>query len=389
MSTDIMYYNLTIRGTNTGVGEVPATILAQNSYPILQNPSEYYGSIIRMSVNLFSIPVAFFYPFVDSNGNVPDVNKGAIAFTLVYGTNSVTQNLTYISNNGETPPNNGLPYKANPYWFIYDYESYINIWNTALLTAYNSLSSLVGLGILPANHQPFFYYNPQSSLIELYCEQTVSEPKIGNYLQIFANDNIQPYIKGFKYAYMNDPSPFKFIMFQVQSLPNTTTPLNNVTLGSLTYIKMSQEFNGMAFWNIVEGVNVLTNLKTIQEGYYVGNGAASSSISQLSNNLIFQSSLTDFLPDLSIGSGSTGAICGIYVYNASSLFRLFQFVNDESPLLEVSATIVWTDKQGNVWPLNIFSNQVCTLKFMFIKKSLINGKLNSSNNSFIQGFRNI
>jgi hypothetical protein len=71
MTSDIIYYNLTIRGNNTGAGEVPATILAQNSYPILQNPSEWYGSIIRMSVNMFSVPIAFFYPFVDSNGYVP------------------------------------------------------------------------------------------------------------------------------------------------------------------------------------------------------------------------------------------------------------------------------------------------------------------------------
>ena len=389
MTSDIMYYNLTIRGNNTGAGEVPANILAQNSYPILQNPSEWYGSIIRMSVNLFSVPIAFFYPFVDSNGNVPDVNKGAITFTLVYGNYSYTQNLTYVSNNGDTPPANGLPYKANPYWFIYDYETYISIWNSCLLTAYTALSALVGGGILPVGRQPFFYYNPQSALIELYCVQSISEPSGGNFLQIFANDNLQPYIKGFKYAYMNDPNPNKFIMFQVQSLPNASTPLNNINIGSITYIKMAQEYNGMAFWNIVEGVNVLTNLKTIQEGYYVGNGASSSSISQLSNNIVFQSSLTDFLPDLSIGNGSTGAIAGVYVYNATSLFRLFQFVNDESPLFEVSATIVWTDKQGNVWPLTIFSNQVCTLKFMFIKKSLINGNLKSINNSFIQGFRNI
>ena len=376
MSSEILYYNLTIRGdTETNIGSVPAAILAQNSYPIVNDPSQYFFSIIRMSVNMFNVPISYFYPYVDANGNVPNVNNGALAFTLVYGTNQITQNLTWISNNGNPAPANGLPYKGNPYWFIYDYSTYITIWNNALLSAYNALSALVGGGTLPLGQQPFFNYNSSTSLLELYGVQSLCEPSSGNYLQIYGNEQVAPYVKGFRYQFINDPLKVKSVFFNVQSLPNSTTSLNQVMIGSTNYIKMVQDFNGMCFWNYLESVNVLTNIPSIQEGYYVGNGNSASSISKLSNNLIFQTSLTDFLPDLSQGSGSNGVASGIFVYNAPSLFRLIQFVNNSTPLDTIDANIHFGAKDGSDYPLTIFSNQVCTLKFMFIKKYLISSIL--------------
>ena len=63
--SDVIYYNITISTTTVGVDTINASIVAQNTLPILDNPSEYYGSIVRLNTPQFEIPVAYFDVEID------------------------------------------------------------------------------------------------------------------------------------------------------------------------------------------------------------------------------------------------------------------------------------------------------------------------------------
>ena len=103
-----------------------------------------------------------------------------------------------------------------------------------------------------------------------------------------------------------------------------------------------------------------------RESYYVGNKSVPSQ-----QNVLLQTALTDYAPDTTTQAGASSST---FFYNASSLYRLFCF-QQSAPLYNISASIVFSDKNGNIWPLQLFSKQQCTLKFMFIKKHLIKNLL--------------
>jgi hypothetical protein len=77
------------------------------------------------------------------------------------------------------------------------------------------------------------------------------------------------------------------------------------------------------------------------------------------------------LPDLSVPQA--GVSNSIFIYNAPSLYRLFQFKQSQ-PLQSLSIRVYFTDSLNNVYPLYIDKGQSIDLKFMFIKKHLIKNK---------------
>lgn len=379
MSDDIVYYNLTIGTDNNALNNQSlAAIIAQNTLPIIDNPKDYYGSIVRLSIPQFEIPNFYFDVETDANGNVPDINRGVYKFTIGWGSISAGGQITSIASNTQNViwvqqdftaivPKVGVPPTQSSYYFGYSYEEIIDQWNTALASAYSVVQAAVGAPLI-ANKPPFFVYDATTQLISLYSPQAWSEfSTSGNFLQIYFNDIMEPLMTGFSYnSYLN---PIKTDLFYVKSYPNSTTPTNNVTINGTNYIRLTQQYNGFAYWNMLRNISVSTSMPVVQEGYFIG-----SDNNRLGQNVILQSTLTDYLQDLDQGASSAGVGGGQFIYNASSLWRLFCF-NNSNPLYNISASIYFTDKNNNVWPLTLFSGQDISIKFMFIKKHLVSNLL--------------
>jgi hypothetical protein len=378
MSDDIVYYNLTIGTDNSALNNQSlASISAQNSQSIIDNPKDYYGSIVRLSIPQFEIPNFYFDVETDANGNVPDINTGVYKFTVGWGTISTTgvinliasnsQNVRWVQQDFTAPvPKVGVPPTQSSYYFGYSYEEVIDQWNTAISNAYSVVQAAVGSPLI-ANKPPFFVYDATTQLISLYSPQVWSEfSTSGNFLQIYFNDITEPLMTGFTYnAYLN---PTKTDLFYVKSYPNSSTPTNNVTINGTNYIKITQQYNGLAYWNMLRNIFITTSMPVTQEGYFEG-----SNQNKLGQNILLQSTLTDYIPDLS-QSNQAGVAGSQFIYNAPSLWRLFCF-NNSNPLYNISASIYFTDKNNNIWPLTLFTGQAISIKFMFIKKHLISNLL--------------
>ena len=365
---DIVYYNLELKNSMAGSAQNgTADVTAQNTLNILENASLYLGSIIRLKADLFTCPISWFEVLQP----VTDINKGIYTFTLVYGTQSVTKNVIWIpQDNSITPPPLGtLTQTGSPYYFIRSYQYFINLWNIALSDAYDELTGVVG------NTPPFFNYNTTTNLIEFYINSANVEPNNPS-LHVFCNTPITPFIKGFELikSQSNEIDDLAYLIVALPS-PSVTTPLNLVTIMSgvtpIVFIKVQQEYVCLNFWATVQTVTVLTNMNVVQEGYYTGTGT-----NQLAQNLTLQTALTDFLPDLTVSPAASNTV---FIYNAPSLFRLFQFSNTTSPLRNINARIVFTTKQGFEFPLEIAGNQSCSLKFQFIKKGLAKNLIKANN----------
>ena len=88
-SNDVVYYNLTIGNTDPlqagklNYSVTPAIIEANNNLPILHNPNDYYGSIIRFSIPAINLPLLTFLVQTPVN----DINLGVYAFTICQNIN--------------------------------------------------------------------------------------------------------------------------------------------------------------------------------------------------------------------------------------------------------------------------------------------------------------
>ena len=97
--SDIIYYNLEINTGSQGLystynGQQNASIQAQNYLPILEKPSDYYCSIVRLSVPEMLIPIAYFDVAINQDGLVIDPNVGVYTFKLAFGTNNILKNVS-------------------------------------------------------------------------------------------------------------------------------------------------------------------------------------------------------------------------------------------------------------------------------------------------------
>ena len=361
---DIIYYNLEISQNSVGNGSIYAEIQASNNIPILDKPNEYYGSIIKMITPQFNIPIGYCDIAVNSSGIVSDINQTILSFTLSYNGTDITTPVYWVQQDFtvQPPPVGTVGQVASSYYFIYDYPIFISMWNTALKTCYDALAIAE---TLPVHMQPYFYYYPNTQIIQLYANSSLFDQNTPGSIQIFSNNNLEPYIAGFSYKLYNDP--VKSILFNVSTIPNATTPLNIQTISTINYIVVQQGFQNLTYWNMLEDVIVSTSMNVQQEGFYIGSGATSQ-------NLQLQSILTNYTPDLTTGAGAASSI---FYYNASSLYRIFQ-INQNTPLFNVSAKVEFIDRNKNVWPLELFGNgQTVNIKFMFIKKNLIKNLINS------------
>jgi hypothetical protein len=371
---DIVYYNLSISQNTVNTGSlmsVPAIVNANNTIPIINVPSNFYGSIIKLVLPLFNCPIGYF----DPNSFGAGANQGIYYFSMTCSGFISNQPVVWIpeDNTVPQPPLNpdGQTYGPSKYYFMYDYQNFINCWNNALTACYTALKGLVPS--LPDGGAPFFYFNPNTQIIQLFALQSLFDANGANKIQLYCNTALTPYISGFQYISNSDPLLTN--QFVIASNPSPTLALNiqqiPATMGQ-AYILVQQEYPNLVYWNMLSNVNVLTNMSIVQEGYYLGQGSTMGT-----SNLLLQSTLTDFTPDLTNGIGGAGVASSTFIYTASALYRLF-CITQNTGLYNISLSITFTDRNGNDWPLELFTNgQSASIKFMFIKKNLIKTLMNA------------
>lgn len=353
----VLYFNATL-GNEKNNRPIEASYLSYNNSPILDNQSNYYGSIIRVNVNQMLIPITIFKVQTPVN----DINLGIYSFTLTYENQSSEQ--TYLiyqpTNNDIVIPKIGTSKQVfnSNYYYIYSYQNMVDMMNVALKTAYQQLSSLVGGGTLNSNNYPYILYNNNLQQLELHtpiiCDLNGENP-----LKIYCNTDLNRFLHGFNLItnLYNDVNGKEYLL-NVRTLPDSTKQVNV----SGDYITMQQEASCLSYWNSLRNVFITSNLSIINEFSYDPKNNVQAQI-----NII-----TDYIPDSSPGGGESFVTQKQFIYNAASLYRMFEFSQVNSPLTNINLNIVWSDNDDNIYPLYIFKGFRCDIKLMFIKKNLFN-----------------
>lgn len=370
---DTIYYNISIP-YNTN-GNSPAVYQEQLNQPIVYFPSSYFMSVVRFQISGINIPT-----FIARIQPYPNTNLNNTIYSVAIGYNGSFSPQTYVQYvPSDDTATKSIPLSPDhpivdytPYYYVYGYVDFLTMVNTALATAFASITTPVG------SHPPYFIYNPDTLTISLIAEAAYYN--LGPYstppttppttpITVYINsalfhffDAFPIFDRGFNSLNGRD------IQFNINNLHDSNWyvpngPVNPTTLYPLTLLQMKQEYQVLKDWNSLQSVQLISNMLPINREYVPSTNTQSGVISS-------KGILADFVPLLSTGPEARTSI----EFVSTGAWRLIDMFGNY-PITKVDLSFYWTDELDDQHIINIPNNKPATVKLVFMKKHLF-----SSNN---------
>jgi len=364
-STDNVYVNVSmVHDSSDGSNPSPATYIANKTQPIIMDCSEYYMAIVQFSIPLNQVPILI-CPVLTTNGNsnTTPMKIGIRDFTAnVYYEQSLIWTPELI-NEAVVVQDGSVAQRVTPYYYMFNYETLINMFNTALnlaFIAYNAAN--------PGNPHitfqcPYFVYDATTGLISLIAHQSwiTASPLTQS---IYYNNDSMNFLDGFstqQYSRIGDVYNFDNVVNIISNGINGYGPAV-VYPATPTYVRVLQDYDTMFLWSSLRKIVITSASLPIRfEQSPIFNNTNPDQYNTIPI-------VADFLP-ANTKAGDTREIA----YYTSTFYRLID-LSSSSPLQKIQFEIFWLDKQNTLYPLTISTFQECTLKVVFTKKSLYNNE---------------
>jgi hypothetical protein len=338
---DNIYYNLSI--INNTQGAIPANFNQTLTNYIIDKPEDYYLSCVRFFLDTSSLPIFLF--------------ESDTTYWITVSYDGVDYPVPVIF----TPSffENSELYK-NP---IYSYQDFINMINTAIVTACAAAS-------VPGD-PPYLYYDPKANgLISIFFptswETDITDPTVP---QLYMNSILYYFFDNFLYYFYGEGlTTHKDYMLRVQSLgngQNTSTYDISIPAG---YYKMSQEYVALNRWKGPSSIAFQSYTMNIRTDYTSGtnNIGDQNSVQTAGTGIPIESNITDFIPY--IASNDAAGWRGNLLYTPTSQYRLIDLLGNKQNTIDIN--IVWRDIYNNAHQFLTAAGSQTSLKLLFVKKSL-------------------
>lgn len=354
---DRQYLNISLTGDNT-VGGFRARINQTRDSPIINGMENYNMSVVRFEIPIGDIPLLFMP--IEGGLLQNDVNKSIYKFTFEFNNNLYTRNVIYVPDNttipAPNPPslNNGFQVITGIYYYLYNYQNLIDMFNTTLFNVFTDFKTANPLS--PQTEAPYFILTDDQRL-QLIVQPTYNDPL--NRVRIYFNQemitffgNIQTFFTRLTqdaYAYIDTVEKINGSNWY---WPPSTLLRTNLNY----YLSVNQLTQELSSWADFRGIIVKT------ESMPIRSEAITSTVSQ--GNNITENILTDF--SFNNWDGNRGYI----QYSPTSPLRLLDIIGSGS-LSNISISLFWRDKNNTLRPVDVFDQPV-NMKLIFIKKGLVN-----------------
>jgi len=379
-----IYYNINITNNNNGANVAPPQVIFNETRntPYLGNPSEYYMSVVRFSLETPSLPI--WLPQVSVGQSNP--NQTIYSFTLSYDLSGNTYNqqvyLTYVPQNTFEPvakPPVTFQDITSDYYFVYNVQSIVQMMNTTLQTAFGNLktaiNALPGAPQLPTNNAPFFEYNPNNSTFILDADISGYNLNSTTYtpIKIWANASMYNLLSSFdavNYGTSNITNGKNFL-FNVRYakggnvFPFQTAGPPGSNFNTQNCLQLYQDYPTLPLWCPIQSMVFTTALLPVVPeltAIPVVFGANSKYASD-GNNSNISPTLTDFEVQLTNGFEFKPNI----TYAPSGEYRLTDLYGN-TPLSALEVRVFWKDIFGNLHPFYLNEGCNASIKIMFRKK---------------------
>lgn len=369
---DYVWYDLVFSNIDSENFDSRTTLFFKDTrdVPIINKIDDYKMSITRFEISTWSIPCAYFQS--QTNSNDPNIGQYGIVLEYFDGVNSYTTSLNRLifvpqDKTQSTPPapntqQYGLP-EFSPYYYIYNFNNFIDMVNTAFSSAMVELKTIVG-GIDPS------IYNVNDPFMVWNDDLTASILAPADWFDVSVDPQIKIYFNRPLYSIFNSFPSYKLPINSngkhYQILMNSRNGYNTETIVSVSpvkYIVLKQEFqtyealtpfDSIVFTTsqipVIPSINSApTVLQNGQQLYY--NESRNQSETVISD---FQSSENNFRSTV------------FYIPSAS--YRYISLTNSDKPLYNIDVYAYLKDKTGKLRDFPLPSNSRASMKILFEKK---------------------
>jgi hypothetical protein len=358
---DHIYYNVLIPnnyGFNFDNNPIEAKFIEVRGQPLIENPEEWEMSIVRFKLPTQEIPI--FIAEVDDPVGFPNITSYSVTMTNG-AVNSPQTFIVYVPDNSKPIPSFTNPDQS--YYYVYSYQHFIDMINTAILNAFNDPTFNASLPVTGTPWAaPYMIYNPETKLISLIAQQQYATSNVNLYFNtLLFNffDPIQAYFYGF------DQPLGKDFLIKIKNNNNNslTIPAGSRGAGTVAY-QMEQEYNSLARWNSFSKFVFMTGSVPIRAENINTSTVGTISGSQSSTNTNFQPILTDFVPIVDPNVRTN------VIYYPTAEYRMTDLMG-KSPLTVFDLQVFWEDQNQILRPLYIPINESVNVKILFRKKRKI------------------
>lgn len=343
-SEDHIYVNVAIVN-NDPANVILAQTNSNRTTAIVDNPSDYYMSVVRFTIPLQQVPL---FTFIDNLYTVTISNAGTdYQTTLLYVP-------FYTSNIIPTPtsPENRL---------VYSYQQFLDSINDALRTSFTA-SGLPGAS-------PYMTYDPVTQLISLIAPATFHDTAFTDQnqpIKVWFNtplwsffSNFQKLFNGYTPTAVNTNGKNFNIIIKPTGDNEITIPASFG--GPLAGLKMTQEFFSLFNWNDFRSLVITTNsipirAEIIPSGLIANNGKSGV-------NAGYRPVLTDF----ELLFEKAGDTRGFAQYTPTAEYRLIDLIGT-TPLTNIDLQFWYQNKNLELFPLYISPLQSLDVKILLRKK---------------------
>lgn len=354
--SDNVYVNLSLSNTAsvpllpTDIPSIFANFDIQNDSPFLDDASKYYCSVVRFDIPLNTIPILIVSPqqFPNTNARLTnyvigiDVGGTVFPVTLLYQPEDLNDQVPVITASDPTP--------ITPYYYVYSYQTIINMINVALAQA------CMNAGLVAPF--PYFILDFNTGLISLIVPTNFTTIPYASRPQIVLNLQLSNLLDSFPY-YLNT-NGYLYLSLNGTDFPPTADHIYTPPGPAGTFI-FSEEYSTLATWSTLRDIIFVTNKLPINyESITIQNDTNTSRIPILS----------DFVPIFN----ALGQSRSIAYYLPTAQYKLVDMYQT-TPLQAIDIKIFWRDTSGNIYPLTISTGQQINIKVAFLRKTLYKNNL--------------
>lgn len=416
-----IYYDLNILNNDTtGTKQPPFLQFTEiRNSPYINNPSDYFCSVVRFSVETPTLPL------IIPQAKVGAANVNELVYTVSMSHPTllpvpITTSVLYVpqSNAQLAPPPTAPVSNAsdiiNEYYYTYTYKPFIDMINTALRTTWAAvLAAIPALAaIYTDDYFPYLWWDEDTNiatwvaLADVFQTPTANNPSPALNLalgalpnqpiSIFFNTELYNLFSSFS-AFQNGyggqtplganwrmnlpdtvtvnpylanvlaagavPPAASMPTFLVQQGPPPATP--PVQPSTYSLLRVPQEYPTTPLWNPVQAIVFTTSLLPIASS--IVSAPVLFGQGQQFTNAGNNSGIANILTDLEVPTEKGWQTKPLISYVPTAEYRLFD-LNGNAPLSAIEITVNWKDTFGRLNQFRLGAGANASIKLMFRRK---------------------
>jgi hypothetical protein len=382
--------NITQVDTNTK--ELQLVFNQSRAQPYLINPSKYFLSVQRFTIESPNLPVFICQPIVGQG----DINKSIYSITIERESDGALQtlNVSWQPDDKSVPVPSGTvttSWQTNPYYYCYSYQHFIDLINNTF-TEFLTTSFISGLGVT----QPYMYFDTKTHLATvggnvITYRTTTQGAYLGNGAgyKIYFNIELYNLFSSLKAIYKGTTGPVVGADYQLvmdtgsntiyASLQNYIVnwfqnPRNNTTGGvDTTDVINTQEYSTLPLWTPIKNIVFRTTLLNVAPdivGTPIVFEQGDLNINSGKSNTDILNIMIDHTVPLTIGTEYRPFI----YFEPVGEFRLVELYGNQ-PINSMDIAVFWKDSFGNLIPFVLDIGASATIKLLFRKKTFNSDKI--------------